>query len=279
MMSPVQDKDQVPVHHAPSMRASKGTVSVKSLPGWGQARFGMYIGPSTISTWSSAQKQDRLPLIAFPHYIVILKHRTKACPVMIEHFGCRATGLAVTIKDRSLMVWQLPLARRCKTFLLHFKAVIIDNEVSRRYDRLLRIKDSTRFRGIVLDEKSVHCPRSPHSVLLTLGTRFYICQQSVGTLLFSFHAAGLVTVPNLFDVSYSVKHLIVAFRRFASISVSFNQTRPRPPARLWLQGFCCDACRPFCRLVQRLSFCLEVGERTHSRQQSSARVAAGRLRL
>jgi hypothetical protein len=117
---------------------------------------------------------------------------------MIEHFGCRATGLAATIKDRSLVVWQLPLAGHRKTVLYHFKADIIDNEVSRRYDRLLRIKDSTRFRGIVLDDKLVHGPRSPLFVLLTLGTGFYICQQSVGTLLFSFPAVGLVTVPNLF---------------------------------------------------------------------------------
>jgi hypothetical protein len=119
----------------------------------------------------------------------------KACPVMIEHFGCRATGLTATIKDRSLVVWQLPLAGHRKTVLYHFKADII---VSRRYDRLLRIKDSTRFRGIVLDDKLVHGPRSPLFVLLTLGTGFYICQQSVGTLLFSFPAVGLVTVPNLF---------------------------------------------------------------------------------
>jgi hypothetical protein len=54
-------------------------------------------------------------------------------------------------------------------------------------------------------------------VLLTLGTTHHICQQPVGTLLFSFHTVSLVTVPIHSEFTFPVSPLIVTFHVIVSL--------------------------------------------------------------
>lgn len=136
---------------------------------------------------------------------------------------------------------------------------------------------SIKSGGTVLDNKSVCVPHVPKAFLLTLGTSYGICRQlsaphSIPSRQQSCSTSPLfsgVPILNVFvhDISSCISGL-----------VTFSRSHPRRPAQLWPQGFCCDACRPFCHLGQQLCSCLEADARRRSRLRWSARVVAGRLR-
>ena len=139
-------------------------------------------------------------------------------------------------------------------------------------------EESIKSGGTVLDNKSVCVPHIPKAFLLTLSTSYGICQQLSAPDSLPFRQQSYSTSPLFSGVS-----ILNGFVRDISSCISglvtFSRSHPRRPAQLWPQGFCCDACRPFCHLGQQLCSCLEAGARRRSRLRWSALVVAGRSRL